>query len=465
MKLFSTIFNVPIALINKYDDKLVSFFYLYFIVSFFIDRLLFSFLINFPFFVVSAIFIFPFLFLAAQNKNSNKKQLFVLVFTFMVITIVVSIMYVFGVQNISDLLFIILFITIYFYYNENIAQLKISNAYVLLILTIFLFSFTFFNIDADSSKTSTAKYYSYFNKAIPFVKKTLPANSTSQKVDNNKEDVVSDYKSVPVKDTKIKKTTPKKKPVYVDKYKSFNIRHTGLFRRTHMASYFFGYLFLFFAFQYQKNRGIFNAIILIVTLGFCLYTGIRSMPAAFILSGVIFLFRRKYIVYLVMLLALIVLFMIANEYFLQLTKNTIFYQYVYLTHMFKENISGLARFQLYQSWWNDVSDFGFLNLLMGKSYMGALMANGQNYGKVMWFHNDFLNIFYSYGILGLMMYIWFFIKIYRDNKVLIKQNLFIFVFYTSMIITAVINGYYYYFPVFLMYLFLLMIKDEKQTVR
>jgi len=304
------------------------------------------------------------------------------------------------------------------------------------------------------------KYNSLYSRSLPSVKKPASIKPVSKKNTVVKTDTSSIEISTAIKETGAKKN----KSSYVDKYKPFKIRHSGLFRRTHMASYFFGFLFLFFGYQYQRNKGVLNATILTVSLIFCFYTGIRTMPTAFVLSVLIFLFNRKYILYLILLLSAVVIVIIANEYFLQLTKDTIIYQYVYLIHAGTENLAGMARFKLYQSWWMGVSDFGFWDFIIGKSYSNVIIANNQNYGKGLWFHNDFLNIFYTYGIGGLMLYIWFFIKIYRDNKILIKRNIFIFVFYTSMVIAAFVNGFYYYFPVFLLYLFLLMIKNEKQFV-
>ncbi len=422
--------------INDHRALLINYFFLFFLISFFIDRILFSFFINFPFFVVSALLIFPFLFIATQNKSPDKYRLYILIFSFTAITILNSIIYEFGVKNISDLLFIILFITIYFYYKENIVHLKISNVYVLLIISIFLFSFTFFNINADSSKSRIALYSSYFSKSIPTI------NNTTQTDVNNKKDIVS-----------------------VDKFKPFKVRHAGLFRRTHMASYFFGFLFLFFSYQYQRKKRVIDAILLIASLGFCFYTGIRSMPTAFFISILIFLFRKKYIYYFATMLTVFVLLIISNDYFLELTKNTFLYQYFYIIHSGTENFTDLARFRLYQSWWTEVSQFGFWNFIIGKSYMSALIANNTNYGSGIWFHNDILNIFYTYGSWGAILYIWLFTKIYRDNRILIRQNIFIFIFYSSMVITSLINGFYYYFPVLLLYPFFLMIKNEKQLVQ
>ncbi len=191
MSVINNFLQMSLAVINKYQNKLVNIFFLIFIASFFIDRMLFSFIINFPFFVVSALLIFPFLFLVAQYKNPNKYQLYALVFYFVIITILSSIIYFFGVQNISDLLFIILFITIYFYYKENIMYLKISNVYVFLILSLFLFSFTFFNINSDSSPTRIAKYSSYFSSSVPVLKKQPPIKEVTKNDLTNKKNVAS----------------------------------------------------------------------------------------------------------------------------------------------------------------------------------------------------------------------------------------------------------------------------------
>jgi hypothetical protein len=173
------------------------------------------------------------------------------------------------------------------------------------------------------------------------------------------------------------------------------------------------------------------------------------------------LLRKKYIFYLVLLIVALLMLVITNDFILQLTKGSIFYQYFTFVQTSTENFTRLSRFRLWYSWWIEVREFGFWDFMTGKSYTSALIANARNLDYKVWFHNDFLNIFYTYGIWCTILYIWFFIKIYRDNKSCIKQNIFIFIFYISMVITALINGFYYYFPVFLLYLFFSMIKQEK----
>jgi len=250
----------------------------------------------------------------------------------------------------------------------------------------------------------------------------------------------------------------------LDMLEYFRVYHNGLFRLPHIASYFFGFLFLFFAFQYQKKKKITDIILLVVSLVLCFYTGSRAVLAALVLSVLIFLFRKKYIIYFTLLAVTLLIMIVANDYLMQLTKDTIFYQYFTFIQTSTENFTRLSRFRLWYSWWLEISEFGFWDIMIGKSFINALIANANNLDYKVWFHNDFLNIFYSYGIWCTVLYIWFFVKIYRDNKVLIRQNLFIFVFYSSMVITALINGFYYYFPVFLLYLFFYMIKSEKQNI-
>ncbi len=439
MKRASNIISPLIDLVSKYESKLVDIFFWLFIFSFLIDRII-NYFIHFPFFVGSALLIFPLLFLSAQYKKPDRKQLIFIVFSFILITIINSIIYLFGVKNISDLLFIILFITVYFYYKKNISHLKISNIYLFLGVSLFLFSFTFIHI--NSSAINKATYSSALSWITSYDEEPKPGENEKElsrelKWENNKLDLLE----------------------------VLRVYHNGLFRIPHVASYFFGFLFLFFTYQYREKKKMFFMILLIVSLALCIYSGSRAILVAFLLSTILFLFNRKYMLYLGLLLGFLLALIVANKFFLQLSTDTIFFQYFAFIETSLENFSRLSRFRLWYSWWTEVSKFGFWDYIFGKSFTNALIANENNLNFKVWFHNDFLNIFYTYGIWCTVLYIWFFIKIYRDNKTIIRQNIFIFVYYVSMLITAFVNGFYYYFPVFLLYPFFLMIKNEKQLVQ
>jgi len=437
MKGFHNITNFLKRFVGEHKSLLVNIFFWSFLISFIIDRIL-NYFTHFPFFVVSGIIAFPFLFLAAQYKNPEKRQLYVLVFSFLVITIINSIVHLFALKNFSDFLFIGLFFTFYYYYKNNINRLKKSNVYLFLTVSLFLFSLTFVAIDSDS--ISKSEYTSFFDL-----------------------DHILTDKSDRIKDISNKSERIKWESNELDIMEVFRVYHNGLFRLPHIASYFFGFLFLFLAFQYQKKKKVLDIVLLTASLAFCVYTGTRTILAAFILSIIIFLFKRKYIVYLQGVIIFILLLILGRQYLVQLTENTVFFQYFAFIQTTIENFTRLSRFRLWYSWWLEVREFGFWDLLIGKSYMNALFANAKNLDYKVWFHNDFLNILYSYGIGCAVLYVWFFIKIYLDNKNYINHNIFIFIFYISMVITAIINGFYYYFPVFLLYLFFIMINEERKA--
>ena len=432
---FLNIINLDKTLVDRYGVNPVDVFFWVFLISFFIDRV-FNYFVHFSFFVATALLLFPFLFFIARQKIPDKHILNILVFSFFATTILNSIIYLFSIKNISDLLFIVVFITVYFLYRGNSNSLKLSNVYLFLVLSVFLFSFTFFEMDSRS----------YTKTEHPF--KLNRSKSLDEK---------------PAQKIETKTFKWKQDPLDVLEY--LREYHNGLFRLPHVASYFFGFLALFFAFQYQKRKNAIYIALLIISLGSCIYTGSRTILAAFILSMFVFLFKRKYIVHFILLMAALVLLVSANDYILQMTKGTVFYQYFALIKTTLENFTRLSRFRIWYSWWIEVREFNFLDLMIGKSYANALIANAKNLNYKVWFHNDFLNIFYTYGIWCTALYIWFFVKIYRDNKSWIKQNIFISIFYNSMVITAILNGFYYYFPVFLLYLFFLMINEEQKNMK
>ena len=457
-------------LLEQQEQQLVNVFFWIFLISFIIDRVIFYFFINFPFFVASSIIVLPFLIIATQYRNPST-PLYILIFTFIITAIINSIIFIFGLKNISDLLFIILFIAIYFYYKKNIYFLSISNTYILLIATVLLFSFTFLGINSD--RGGKAKYDSYFsisNKTNPD-KITQLSNPKKRdgvkKVDTAEFDIVTNIdpeKITPKESFGITKADTTKVGIInnINPEKS-NKRtlHAGLFRRTHIASYLFGFLFLFFAYRYHSSKKTANLLLAILVLFFCFYTGIRSIPIAFIISILIFLFRKDYALYFILLSTIVIGLIINIDFFLTLTDNTFFYQFFDKIYSLTENINELARFKLYQSWWREVSSFRLVDFLIGKSFMNASIANSKNINMGLWFHNDFLNIFFTYGTICTLLYIWFFIKIYVDNMYYIRKNIFISMFYWTMVIAAIINGFYYYFPVFILYLFLIMIKQEE----
>jgi len=105
------------------EDSLVNGYFLYFLLMYTLD-LIFNFFQLVPFFVATSLVIFPLLFISTQILNSERNQLYILIFSFAFISLLNSVFQSFHVKNISDLLFISLFITIYYYYKNQINNLN-----------------------------------------------------------------------------------------------------------------------------------------------------------------------------------------------------------------------------------------------------------------------------------------------------------------------------------------------------
>lgn len=463
--------NPLIKLVNKNESKIVDVFYWIFIVLFIIDRTI-NYFFHFPFFVGSAIIIFPFLVLTTQYKNPDKWKLNVLILAFVCLGILNSVFYFFDVKNISDLLFIILLFTIYFYYRDNIKYLKIRNIYILFLMSFILFFFTFFNV--NTSAIIPSKYHSAVNcnTNTVVVSQTVSETKPLKQIDNTTSSLqVSKIEQLPQKKLPQEEMMSeargsiKWKSNPQDRNEERRNYHSGLFRVPQVASYFFGFLFLFFAYQYQKTKRIIDLILFCIALFLCLYTSTRIILVTFAVSIFLFFIHRKYYTFLLFFVLGLVILVITNDFFITITNDTFLNQYFVFIETCVENFTRLSRFRLWYSWWIAMSEFDFWNLLIGKSFISSYIVNDKNLGYYIWFHNDFLSILYSYGVIGLTLYIAFFIKIYRDNKILIKQNIFVFIFFHSIILTAFFNGFYYYFPIFLLYIFFLMIKNEKQLAQ
>ena len=110
-----------------------------------------------------------------------------------------------------------------------------------------------------------------------------------------------------------------------------------------------------------------------------------------------------------------------------------------------------------------ISDIAQFSNPTGGSLVFPSVANQKNVSNSIWFHNDFLSIFYSYGILPLIIYINLFVNIYKKHKKIIRSNIFIFLTFSGFWLSAFFNGFYYYYTVILLYLFYTMIYESNEV--
>lgn len=395
---------------------------------FFVADSVVNYFIDVPVFVPFAIAFLPFIFLAIYiSKGSNKA--FVISGIFIITAIVNNLIYGFRHTNASDLIFILLFITAYYYYTSHHKDLKTRTIYIFTLVVLAMISFSI----ADLNSRSFWK-----NNTIP-------------------KQIEQEFKN----------QTPiiEREPNELNHLETGRKYHYGLFRIPHIAAYFLGFLSLFFAYLYHKQQNWLMLAAALLLFALMLYSGVRTFIAAVMLSLILYLFQRKTLFYLLLLIGTGIVAIIFRYEVFELTSDTFLEPFSAILITFTDNFISFSRVLIWQSWWMELSDFSWIDLLTGKSFYKSQLANFINLKANIWFHNDFLSIAYVYGIPALLAYIWFFVRIFMDNAAEIRKNIFIFLFYFSMIFTALLNGFYYYFPIFLIFIFVWMLKQEAAAAR
>lgn len=256
---------------------------------------------------------------------------------------------------------------------------------------------------------------------------------------------------------------------FLEEYRDFEytqketdrIYRPGLFRISHVAAYFLGFSALFLAFIAVERKQYLWFIPAVFLLLLSSYTGCRTCIAALVMAALLYLLHKRHWPYLVATMGVLALIIIFRHEILNILAGTSLHQQFALVVTLTDNIWRLSRLMIWSAWYMEVSGFSWFEYIIGRSYYSGLAANAGYFGRPIWYHNDFLNMFYTYGIIGLTFYAGFFARMYMDFKQKIRGNFFVFVFFNAVILMAVLNGFYYFFPVLLLYLFFLMLKTDR----
>lgn len=235
----------------------------------------------------------------------------------------------------------------------------------------------------------------------------------------------------------------------------------GFFRKAHIASYFFTYLALYYTHKLKLQNAPWYKYLLIglPLLSIILLTGSRTPIVVISLSALLFYFRIKYIKFMIPLISVIVGLFVFIDQLLVAFNHTIFYQYLSVIKTLTSNFERLSRVIIWSSWWQEVKTFSVIEILFGRGFHSSLEANFNNLSIRIWFHNDFLSIVYSYGILPLLAYVTLFVMIYKKHKDIIKSDMLLFIAFSSFWLSAFFNGFYYYYTILILYLFYAMIRN------
>jgi hypothetical protein len=431
----------------------INLLFLSFLIAFIIDRII-NYFVDIPFFVIFGLAAAPILLIQKTYSKQNKKWLLLLVIPFVTITFINNLIYGLYAKNISDLLFIILLFLFYLLYIPNMNALNPRWIHVLAVSFLVLFSFTVIGINNIGPILSSSNPDNYIGPPKEQIDEQQP-----KKVINIKKPSASQKHKKTFLTDNLLNSLADPELDYLEYTREY---HRGLFRVPQVASYFFGFLALFYFYFYWKRNKILSVGALILISLIVFYTGTRIFPITILLVSAVWLaLKPKRLPILGVILLTLSLLIIFREHIAWYTRDTFAHQYFTFFITAIDNLPRLSRIILWNSWLKEISDFGIIDVLIGKTFYASLQANLVNVYIFEWFHNDFMSIFYSYGILCLVLYVAFYVKIYRDNSYFIKNNYFIFVIYFSMPLMAFLNGFYYYFPMFILYIFFLVIKNEQ----
>jgi len=365
---------------------------------------------DFPVFVVSLLFYFVVLIVPGFFSFKKYHSFLIIILFFLLSFIFNTFRDGFYKESLSDFLFIISFFGSFYLFSDSIS-LKNNNKLILffLLTTLLLFSGTYLGFDQNKW-----------------------GNTIGLKTDD------------------------------IEFSRSYR---QGFFRKAHIASYFFTFTLLYFMNRLKSLKANkLTYIVTIVPLTYLIFiTGSRTPIVVMFLGLILFYFKIKYLKYLIIFVVLSVGLIIFIDEALVLFSDTIIYQYITIIKTIFSNFERLSRIIIWASWWSEVKTFNLIDFVFGRGFNASIVANQKNVSNSIWFHNDFLSIFYSYGILPLIIYINLFVKIYKKHKKIIRSNVFIFLTFSGFWLSAFFNGFYYYYTVILLYLFYTMIYESNEV--
>ncbi|NCC73658.1 MAG: hypothetical protein EOM06_09700 [Sphingobacteriia bacterium] len=399
-----------------------GFVFLLSLLIFFADSVI-NYFVRIPLFVSWLMLLLPLLWLEIWSSGRKSRFLFIFVLIFLISFLINLFLRGFYRNNLSDLVFILAFPTAYYYYQTYKEKLGMDKIQIFLVIVVLMFSFTFFGVNSTN-------------------------NNRSQEI---KSEYSTELKRV-IKD-------PQSKWNHLETNRLY---HWGLFRIPHIAAYFMGYLMFFYGLLYQQQKKIRWLILSLVLLFFMFYSGVRTYIVASAFACFFYLLKKKYWITLSASTCLVLLMLLFRIKLHELTVNTFLHPFTASMITLVDNFDKFSRVLIWRSWWIGFSSFEWHDLMIGKSFLESMLTNLNHLHLGEWFHNDFLSIAFSYGIPALFVYLIFLIKIYLDNSKEIRRHVILFLAFWSFIFSAFINGGYYYFPVFYLFIFLIMIRMERE---
>lgn len=126
--------------------------------------------------------------------------------------------------------------------------------------------------------------------------------------------------------------------------------------------------------------------------------------------------RKKFVIWHFLLSVIIVGgFILFYVYFDQMTGNLLSVRFQSL-----QDDGGSGRLDIYPVVWSHFKESSFINIVFGHGWDAVRMQCGMDISA----HNDFMEILYDFGIIVFVIYIFFYIKLFKVVRCLIKRRSF-----------------------------------------
>ncbi|CAD6366534.1 hypothetical protein SHEWT2_04141 [Shewanella hafniensis] len=243
----------------------------------------------------------------------------------------------------------------------------------------------------------------------------------------------------------------------------YRVYHSGLFRAPHFPSY----LFYFIALTYIYFRRSFSWFEFYFVITICifgvLFSGSRTPVFSFVLATIIYftISRLRYVVLSLVFVCLLSIIFYKIEVILEMLSGTSLYQYFSFIYTLKNDPDRLSRIILFSVFLDSIQNFSLSEILVGRSFGSQLDIIEQSISQRLWFHNDILSVFYSYGLVGILV-LFSLLKALYFKFIRVTKSYYVNVYFISIVVFSFVNGIFYHTSyLFLLFLFWMIMNEFK----
>jgi hypothetical protein len=339
--------------------------------------------------------------------------------------------YGFSFRSASDVVYILLFVTSFYHFDRYKAGIHPNRLWLISLVFIGMLAYSFIGLKSETWKVDKSEQIEVSQAYL------LP------EVEESTGEIISTIGG------RIEKNR-----IYI----------RGLYRHAHVGAVLLGFCLLCFVYFRVSTKLWLQWLMGIVLLICTIFTGARIFFAALGIAFLILAIQRKYWVPLIIFLVSISLTVLFRFEIYDQTQNTPFGSLSGALIAFIDDWRHISRIQIWNVWVHEVASFSMIDHLLGKSLQSSLDVNYSYFNRKIWFHSDLPSIYYAYGILiwGLMMT--FYWEVWNRFFPKLRAHSGLFMFLLILLICSLLNGLYYYQPLFFFYLLFAMEKSELSPI-